>query len=95
MNTHETRAQTLYQLKAELFSFNLPEQTVNEIQQIEQRLNSAASDMRELSLSLKTIVELFDLAHTEAMPLEQLHALMNPYMENLVNKATEFTNILS
>lgn len=95
MNMHKTREQTLYQLKAKLISFNLPEQSINEIQQIEQRLNSTASDLRELSLSLKTIVELFDLAHTQTMSLEQLHALLNPCMEKLVNKATEFTDILS
>ncbi|UNM96757.1 hypothetical protein MMG00_02560 [Ignatzschineria rhizosphaerae] len=94
MNTHK-RAQTLYQLKAELFSLNLPSETIEEINQLETRLNANASDMRELALSLQTIVALFGFSYQEKLPLEQLHALMHPYMEKLTGKAEELVNIIS
>lgn len=95
MNMHERRAQTLYQLKSELFSYSLPESIIADIQNIESRLITTAQDINELSLSLRTIVKLFDLAHNEKIPLEQLHALMSPYMEKLAHKADELTNTLS
>lgn len=59
MNTHKVESKSYNQLKANLFSLNLPKETVDYIIGLEDELDIKIASLQKLSESLQTLTSLF------------------------------------
>lgn len=94
MNVQNIEKANYTKLKAELFPHNLPEEQIQYIQNFGNLLDSKVGELDHLMVSLKTLVSLFYCRTDQSIELENLHALLSPYIETLEKLSIDFSDII-